>query len=215
LPRDVTLILDDLVSGRSDAASELLPIVYAELRAVAAAQMARLRPGQTLQPTALVHEAYLKLVRGRDPGWQGRGHFFGAAAQAMREIIVDHVRRKAAAKRGGGRLADPGDLEAAAAGLAPAEGGGGAEEVLAVHAAVDALRAVHGRRADVVVMRFFGGFTVEEIAEAQGTTARTVDRDLRFARAFLYDHINNDDGAAARGGDDNARGGDPAAPGSA
>ncbi len=179
---DVTRMLDDLSAGRPQAAAELLPVVYGELRRLAAAQMARLRPGETLQPTALVHEAYLALVGEADPGWNGRGHFFGAAAQAMREIIVDHVRRKAAAKRGGGRVAE--DLDAA---IAVAAGDLGADDVLAVDAAVARLAALHPRKAKVVVMRYFGGLSEEEIAASLGVTPRTVEREWRFARAFLHD----------------------------
>lgn len=182
--REVSVILRSLAAGEAAAGDELLPVVYAELRALAAAQMARLRPGQTLQPTALVHEAYLKLVGEADPGWNGRGHFFGAAAQAMREIVVDHVRRKTAQKRGGGRA--HAELDAA---IAVAADGLPADEVLAIHAAIGELEAVHPRKAEVVVMRFFGGLEVAEIAAALGTTTRTVERDLRFARAFLFDRI--------------------------
>jgi RNA polymerase sigma factor (TIGR02999 family) len=190
VPRDVTLILRDFASDQAVAAVELLPIVYAELRALAGAQMARLRPGQTLQPTALVHEAYLKLVGGADPGWNGRGHFFGAAAQAMRELIVDHIRRKAAAKHGGGKVHEELDVD-----LAAGADGLPAEEVLAIHEGIRKLEAEHPRKAEVVVMRFFGGLSVEEIAAALGTTTRTVERDLRFARAYLFDHIGGGDRA--------------------
>jgi RNA polymerase sigma factor (TIGR02999 family) len=184
VPRDVTLILRDFTSNQARAAAELLPIVYAELRALAGAQMARLRPGQTLQPTALVHEAYLKLVGAADPGWNGRGHFFGAAAQAMRELLVDHIRRKAAVKRGGGQVREDLDVD-----LAAGADGLPAEEVLAIHEGLQGLEAEHPRKAEVVVMRFFGGLSVEEIAAALGTTTRTVERDLRFARAYLYDRM--------------------------
>src|SRR5437016_2846129 len=123
---EVTRLLGELATGRPQAAEDLLAVVYGELRRLAAAQMGHLRPGQTLQPTALVHEAYLKLVGEADPGWSGRGHFFGAAAQAMREIIVDQIRRKSAAKRGGGQRPDELDtgIEVAGEGLA-------AEDVLA------------------------------------------------------------------------------------
>jgi RNA polymerase sigma factor (TIGR02999 family) len=188
--REITRILDDVAAGRTQAATELLPVVYGELRRLAAAQMAKLRPGETLQPTALVHEAYLKLVGSADPGWNGRGHFFGAAAQAMREIIVDHVRRKAAAKRGGGRVAE--GLDAAVAVAVAVDFG--AEDVLAVDAAVERLAAEHPRKASVVVMRYFGGLSEEEIAQALGVTIRTVEREWRFARAFLHEILE------ARGG---------------
>jgi RNA polymerase sigma factor (TIGR02999 family) len=178
---EVTRILTELASGRAEAAEQLLPVVYAELRKLAGSQLARLRPGQTLQPTALVHEAYLKLVDAKDPGWNGRGHFFGAAAQAMREIVVDHLRRKSAAKRGSGQ--DKEELEAAFAVAAP---GLKADDALAIDAALAKLEAEHPRKAQVVVMRYFGGFSEEEIAEALGVTTRTVEREWRFARAFLH-----------------------------
>lgn len=188
VPRDVTLILRDFASNQATAAAELLPIVYAELRALAGAQMARLRPGQTLQPTALVHEAYLKLVGAADPGWNGRGHFFGAAAQAMRELLVDLLRRKAAVKHGGGQVREDIDIDIDID-IAAGEDGLPAEEVLAIHEGLQALEAEHPRKAEVVVMRFFGGLSVEEIAAALGTTTRTIERDLRFARAYLFDRM--------------------------
>ncbi|MCK6591117.1 MAG: ECF-type sigma factor [Polyangiaceae bacterium] len=174
-----------LAANAPQAAAELVPAVYTELRKIAAAQMARLRPGETLQPTALVHEAYLKLVRDADPGWNGRGHFFGAAAQAMREIIVDHVRRKSAAKRGGGRPDE--DLEAA---FAVNASGLPADDVLAINAALTRLEAEHPRRAKVVVMRYFGGLSENEIAEALEVTTRTVEREWRFARAYLHEVLS-------------------------
>lgn len=186
---DVTRILAELAAGQPAAAADLLPLVYDELRRLARAQMARLRPGETLQPTALVHEAYLDLVGRADPGWNGRGHFFGAAAQAMREIIVDHVRRKSAQKRGAGRK--PEELEGA---FAVAAQELGVEDVLAVDAALRTLEAAHPRHARVVVMRYFGGLTEEETAEALGVTARTVERDWRFARAYLHDLLRGEPG---------------------
>jgi RNA polymerase sigma factor (TIGR02999 family) len=185
MDRDMTRMLGDLAAGRPEAAGELLPVVYGELRKLAAAQMARLRPGETLQPTALVHEAYLKLVGQADPGWNGRGHFFGAAAQAMREIIVDHVRRKSAAKRGAGRPNE--DLDAA---FDVSADGLDLEDVLAVDAALGRLEAEHPRKAKVVVMRYFGGLSEEEIAEALGVTTRTVEREWRFARAYLHEALS-------------------------
>ncbi|APR76724.1 Hypothetical protein A7982_02071 [Minicystis rosea] len=184
MANDVTRLLDDLAGGRPNAAEELLPLVYGELRRLAAAHMSKLRPGETLRPTALVHEAYLKLVGAADPGWNGRGHFFGAAAQAMREIIVDHVRRKSAQKRGGGRVAE--DLDAAV-GVAATDLD--ADDVLAVDAALRALEAEHPRRAQVVVMRYFGGLSEEEIAAALEVTTRTVEREWRFARAYLHEQL--------------------------
>jgi RNA polymerase sigma factor (TIGR02999 family) len=163
------------------AADDLLPLVYAELRRLAAAQLAALWPGQTLQPTALVHEAYLKLAGADGQGWQGRGHFFATAALAMREIIVDAARRKAARKRGGGvpnEALDEG-LDAVAVGL-------GLEEVIAVDRALKQLEALHPRQGQVVALRYFSGLSEEEIAGVLGITARTVQRDWRFARAWLH-----------------------------
>jgi RNA polymerase sigma factor (TIGR02999 family) len=186
---EVTRMLGEIAAGRREAAGDLLPVVYGELRKLAAAQLSRLRPGETLQPTALVHEAYLRLVGAADPGWNGRGHFFGAAAQAMRELIVDHVRRRSAAKRGSGRR--PAELDAA---IDVASGDLGLEDVLAVDAALKRLEAAHPRKAQVVVMRYFGGLSEEEIAEALGVTARTVERDWRFARAFLHEALDQKDG---------------------
>jgi RNA polymerase sigma factor (TIGR02999 family) len=176
-------LLGEVTAGRAPAA-ELLPLVYGELRKLAGAQLARLPPGQTLQATALVHEAFVKLVGTSDPGWEGRGHFFGAAAQAMREIIVDHLRRKGARKRGGGQAREELDADR----LALPEGLSAAE-VLGVDAALERLGAEHPRRARVVLLRYFAGLTTEEVAGVLGVTTRTVEREWRFARAFLFDEM--------------------------
>jgi RNA polymerase sigma factor (TIGR02999 family) len=167
------------------SAELLLPELYAELRKLAAALLARLPPGQTLQPTALVHEAFEKLMVRGDPGWNSRGHFFGAAAQAMRELIVDNHRRKAAKKRGGGdqRVTLDSDLD-----VAPTPDFKDTQ-VLALHDALDVLAAESPRQAQVVVMRFFGGLSEEEIAESLAVSLRTVERDFRFARAWLHAHL--------------------------
>lgn len=167
-------------------AEELLPLLYAQLRSLAGAQMARLRPGQTLQPTALVHEAYLKLVGDADPGWNGRGHFFGAAARAMREIIVDHARARAADKRGGGveplRLDTTGfDVPGEATPL---------DDVLAIDRALERLSGEHPRKAELVMLRYFAGLTMEEAAAALDMPLRTAEREWRFARAMLADSLS-------------------------
>ena len=177
---EVTRLLGDLSAGRPQAEEDLFRVVYQELRRIAAAQVGRLSAGQTLTPTVLVHEAYLRLIGNAAPGWSGRGHFFGAAAQAMRQIIVDGIRRKNADKRGGGRppLALDEALAIAPSGLDP-------EEVLAIDAALARLQAEHPRRAKVVVMRYFAGLAEPEIAEALGVNPRTIERDWRFARAYL------------------------------
>jgi RNA polymerase sigma factor (TIGR02999 family) len=158
------------------AAADLLPAVYAELRGLARALTARLPPGQTLQPTARVHEAYLKLVGDHDPGWEGRRHFFGAAAQAMREILVDQARRKASRKRGGRRL----ELAEGLALIEPP-----AEDVLALDEAVGRLQAEEPHLAEVVMLRYYTGLSTEEAAGVVGRSLRTVTREWRQARAWL------------------------------
>ena len=186
---DVTTLLADIVAGGKQAAAQLLPLLYAELRKLARAQLSRLRPGETLQPTALVHEAYLKLIGNVDPGWKGRGHFMAAAAQAMREIIVDHLRSKLAAKRGGGCPKE--ELDAA---LTISAEDLGPEDGLAIDAALENLEVEYPRQAQVVVMRFFGGLSAEEIASALGVTTRTIERDWRFARAHLHATLSGESG---------------------
>jgi RNA polymerase sigma factor (TIGR02999 family) len=159
-------------------AAELLPVVYAELRRLAAAWTARLPPGQTLQPTALVHEAYLKLVRNRDPDWEGQRHFFGAAAQAMREILVDQARRKSSIKRGG-----HGQRVELAEGLALIEPP--ADDLLALDEAIGQLQIEKPQLAEIVMLRHFTGLSVEETAGVLGKSVSTVTRDWRYARAWL------------------------------
>ena len=176
----VAALLDKLTRGDVQSASELLPLVYDELRRLAALRLRKLPPGQTLQPTALVHEAFLELVGSGDPGWNGRRHFFGAAARAMHDILVDQARRKAAAKRGGGEHADTFDESAVLSPLGTAP-----EDVIALSRALDKLRVDHPRRAEVAMLKTFAGLTEEEIAVLHEVTERTVERDWRFAQAFL------------------------------
>jgi RNA polymerase sigma factor (TIGR02999 family) len=159
-------------------AADLLPALYPELRRLAAALTAQRAPGQTLTPTALVHEAYLRLVRNQDPGWQGRRHFFGAAAQAMREILIEQARRKGRLKRGG-----RGRRVKLAEGLAWIEPP--AEDVLALDEALGRLQAEDARLAEVVLLRYFSGLSVEETARILGVSVSTLTRDWRFARAWL------------------------------
>ncbi len=175
---DMTQLLSAAGGGDSDAAAELLPLVYAELRRLASAYLGRSPPGQTLQPTALVHEAYLRLVGNIDPGWHGRGHFFGAAAQAMRQILVDRARAKASLKRGGGmRRVAPANLQAPLD--APAE------DLLALDEVLTRLEQEDPRKHQIVMLRFFAGLTAEQTAEVTGASLRTVERDWQFARAWL------------------------------
>jgi RNA polymerase sigma factor (TIGR02999 family) len=178
----VTRILRAVEEGDPKAADELLPIVYEELRRLARSLMAKTPPGNTLQPTALVHEAYLRLVGHEDPAWNSRGHFFAAAAQAMRQILVDQARRKRAAKHGGDRQrldADEVDLP-----IAPPS-----DDVLALNQALERLRACDKRKADVVMLRYFAGLSLKETAEVLGISKPTVDRDWKFARAVLYHEL--------------------------
>ncbi|HKB04286.1 MAG TPA: ECF-type sigma factor [Gemmataceae bacterium] len=181
---DVTRLLEAAAAGDPRAAVELLPLVYEELRKLAATHMAHEKPGQTLQTTALVHEAYLRLVPGRgdEPGggraFANRRHFFAAAGQAMRHILVEIARRKAAHKRGGGRARADVDV----AGLVAPEQ---AEELLAVHEALDALAATDPQAAELVTLRYFVGLSIPEAAEVLGIGARSADRLWSFARAWL------------------------------
>ena len=167
--------------GPDQNADEVFPQLYAELRRLANLQLARMRGSATLQPTALVHEAYLKLVGRSDAGWEERRHFFAAAAQAMREIVIDHVRKKRARKRGGGEK--PSELDAAALD-APVQAAS-AEDVLAVNDAIGKLETEHPRKAEIAILRYFGGLSVQEIAELMGVTTRTIEREWRFGRAYL------------------------------
>jgi RNA polymerase sigma factor (TIGR02999 family) len=175
---DVTRLLSAIEQGDPRAAEELLPLVYDELRALAARRLAREQPGQTLQATALVHEAYLRLVGDLDPGWNGRGHFFAAAAEAMRRILVEAARRKRSDRLGGGRerceLRDD-DPPAAPVG----------DEVLDLDAALTRLAAVDPRAAELVQLRVFAGMTVEEVAGHLGISPRTAKRSWAYARAWL------------------------------
>jgi RNA polymerase sigma factor (TIGR02999 family) len=178
--------------GEPRAAAELLPVVYGELRRLAEVLTGQLPPGQTLQPTALVHEAYLKLVRDHDPGWEGRRHFFGAAAQAMREILVDQARRKASAKRGGG-----GRRVELTEGLALIEPP--ADDLLALDEAIGRLQGEEPRLAEVVLLRYYAGLSVEETAEVVGRSVSTVVREWRQARAWLAGRLGSGGGPAETG----------------
>ena len=170
--------------GANQPAIELLPEVYAELRRLAAALTARLRPGQTLQPTALVHEAYLRLVRNQDPGWEGRRHFFGAAARAMREILIEQARRKDSRKRGGGARRI--ELSEGLALIEPP-----ADDLLALDEAIGHLQAEKPDLAEVVLLRYYTGLSVEETAGVVGRSVSTVVREWRFARAWLAGRLGS------------------------
>jgi RNA polymerase sigma factor (TIGR02999 family) len=165
-------------SPERQKAEELLPAVYAELRRLAAVLSQRLRPGQTLQPTALVHEAYLQLVKNADPGWEGRRHFFGAAARAMRNILVDQARARGAVKRGGG-----GERVELAEGVAYVEPP--ADDLLALDEAVRKLQAEKPHLAEQVMLRYYSGLSLEETAEVVGRSVSTLTREWRYTRLWL------------------------------
>lgn len=166
-------------------AAELLPQVYRELRALAESRLRRLPPGQTLQPTALVHEAYMRLVGNADPGWNGRGHFFGAAAKAMRNILVDEARRKGANKRGGDRLRVDLPDSALAAITRHAD-------MLELDEALAKLEELDERKGSVVMLRVFCGLTIDQTAMALGLSAATVERDWAYAKAWLHRELSRE-----------------------
>ena len=171
-------------SGSPQAAEELLALVYDELRRLAAAKMAHERPGHTLQPTALVHEAWLRLGADAQPVWQNRRHFFGAAAEAMRRVLIGNARRKHAARRGldvQHLNLDAPDIEI----VSPVED----EELLRVHDALERLTVEDSRKAELVKLRYFAGMSIEEAAEALGISDRTAKRDWTYARAWLGEAI--------------------------
>ena len=179
---DVTRILLAIEKGNPAATNELLPLVYQELRRLAAHKMANEAAGQTLQPTALVHEAYLRLVGNEDKKWAGRAHFFAAAAEAMRRILIDNARRKRAQRHGGGqRRVDVQDVEISA--------DSDDEQLLAIHEALDRLAAKDKVKAELVKLRYFVGMTIEEAAQILGVSEPTAKRHWTYARAWLYHEI--------------------------
>jgi RNA polymerase sigma factor (TIGR02999 family) len=176
---DVTQILSQIESGDPSAAEQLLPLVYEELRKLAAANLIREKPGQTLQPTALVHEAYLRLVDGNDAQhWNSRGHFFGAAAEAMRRILVDQARHKRSNRHGGNCQR----IELTAVEPAAPEN---QVDILALDEALDKLGARDPRAAEVVKLRFFAGLTVSEAATILGVSVATAENDWAYAKSWL------------------------------
>ena len=181
---EITQVLQQLERGESQTAEALLPLVYEELRRLAASKLAHAAPGQTLQATALVHEAWLRIA-GSDPTfWEGRRHFFAAAAEAMRRILIENARRKQAVRHGGGlRRTELAPDELSIAGGAPND------ELLAVDEALAALEAHDARKAELVKLRYFVGLTLEAAASILGLSERTAKRDWTYARAWLYREI--------------------------
>jgi RNA polymerase sigma factor (TIGR02999 family) len=186
---EVTRILSAIERGDEQAAEQLLPLVYDELRKLAAQKMAQEKPGQTLQATALVHEAYLRLVGSQDPGWNGRGHFFAAAAEAMRRILVEKARRRKRLCRGAGCRLDLDDVDLVDE--APAE------ELLALDEALERLARKDAIAAQLVKLRFFAGLTMPEAAEALGLPLRTAERNWAYARTWLHREISRRDRGTA------------------
>lgn len=168
------------------AGAELLPLVYDELRRLARSRIAHLPPGNTLQPTALVHEAYMRLVGEADPGWDGRGHFFAAAAESMRQILVDQARRKKRLKRGGDRKRM--DIEEFDVPLASP-----VEDILAMDEAIERLKVDDPRKALIVSLRFFAGLTRDETAAVMGISVPTIDREWRYIVARLFRELGGSD----------------------
>ncbi len=177
-PGEITELLQQLRSGDQDAESKLLPLLYPELRRMAARIMSRERPEHTLQATALVHEAYIRLSGGKDQDWRNRAHFFALASHVMRQVLVDHARRTRSAKRGGAQHR----IQLSEAILV---GSQDADRVLTISEAMDRLAKWDPRQCRVIEMRFFGGLTEQEIAEVLGVDTRTVKRDWKMAKAWL------------------------------
>ncbi len=181
-PEHVTQILDAVGAGDAQAAEKLLPLVYDELRRLAAARMAREAPGQTLQPTALVHEAWLKLAGSGRQHWESRRHFFSAAAEAMRHILIDRTRKRQCERHGGGQQrVDIEEVEVAA----PIED----ETLLALNEAIDELEKLDPAKAEVVKLKFFVGLNEREAAEVLGVSERTIERRWAYAQAWLFERM--------------------------
>lgn len=185
---DVTLLLGRVTNGDEDAASKLIPVVYEELRRLAGGYMRRERSDNTLQPTALVHEAYLRLVEQRSVDWQGRAHFFAIAAQMMRRILIDHARHRLREKRGSGDKPISLD-EAEATVIAPEQ----SLELVKLDQSLERLAKIDRRQGKIVELRFFGGLTVDETAQMLGISPKTVKRDWTFAKAWLHGDLKRSD----------------------
>jgi RNA polymerase sigma factor (TIGR02999 family) len=189
---DVTQMLEAMARGDPHAADQLLPLIYDELRRLATVRLAQEKPGQTLQPTALVHEAYLRLVASgaksvpREQHWKNRGHFFAAAAEAMRRILIDIARRKKSLRQGGDRQCQSLDDVAEIAAVEPSA------DILAINDALERFEQIDPVKATLVKLRYFAGLTIPEAAEALGISPATADRHWAYARAWLHARLKND-----------------------
>lgn len=181
---ELTLILRSLEQGHSQAANRLLPLVYDELRCLARAKMAREQPGQTLQPTALVHEAWLRLASAEDQHWQNRRHFFAAAAEAMRRILIERARRRQVLAKGGYAVREE-EPDWCLIVAAPDD------ELLAIHEALDQLAATDAEAATLVKLRYFSGLSMPEAADVMGLSQRSAERTWTFARAWLRNALKH------------------------
>ncbi|PWU13382.1 MAG: RNA polymerase subunit sigma [Verrucomicrobia bacterium] len=180
---DLTRLLQAVDQGDPKAAGELLPLVYGELRKLAASKMAKEAPGQTLQPTALVHEAWLRLGGGADQTWESRAHFFGAAAEAMRRILIENARRKRAARHGGGQERVQAEQVEISAPVPD-------DQMLAIDEALHKFAAQDNQKAELVKLRYFAGMTIEEAARVLGISEATAKRWWTYARAWLHAEVN-------------------------
>lgn len=188
---DVTVLLKQVADGNEDAAAKLIPLVYEELHQVAENRLRLERPDHTLQPTALVHEAYLKLVAQRDVNWQSRAHFFAVASRLMRRILVDYARGRLRAKRGGRQPKLPLDKVFV---ISP----GRCDELLALDESLERLSRLDARQSRIVELRFFGGLTVEEAARVLDVSPKTVKREWSIAKAWLYGELKDRHGPNVR-----------------
>jgi RNA polymerase sigma-70 factor, ECF subfamily len=184
---DVTGLLSEVARGNHEAAEKLIPLVYHELKRLACAYMRRERPGHTLQTTALVHEAYMKLVGQQNPNWQSRSHFFGVAAQLMRRVLIDHARARLREKRGGLKEVLPLDGPLT---FSPEH----SEDLLGLDEALVRLAALDPRQSKIVELRFFGGLSIQETSEFLGVSQKTVKRDWAVAKAWLHAELRHGDG---------------------
>ena len=184
---EVTLLLTELREGNQEAANRLMPLIYSELRRMAGSYMQRERPGHTLQATALVNEVYMRLAGGESAPWQNRAHFFGIAAHAMREVLLDYARRHIAGKRGG-KDAHKVEIDVELRGVSPK-----IENVIAIDEALERLARIDPRQSRLIELRFFAGLSVEEAAEVMGVSPMTIKREWRSAKAWLHREL-----AAAR-----------------
>lgn len=185
MPKDVTVLLSEINNGNSSAPEELLPLVYIELRKLAGSYLKRERSNHTLQPTALVHEAYIRLVDWQNTNWQNRTHFFAVAAQIMRNILVDHARKKKAEIHGG-------NLQKLALDEAISFSQMKEVDLVDLDDALQSLAKLDERQAKIVELRFFGGLTLEETAHTLGISVKTISREWNFTKAWLYRRLNND-----------------------